>query len=448
MSFTKLSPWKLSGWLSLLISSLLLLFSAPIQAAGAVAYRAEVFKISPKRTLVIVDLERGIKVMTGAKVSLSSADGTIDASVRKVSKDGRAILKLKRPLPAALAVGDDVRISGIDTGNETDAISVVGGRTNWKESTMLGLRQNSGMAAEASLEGDFLGGTAKSTGGRSQENAEFAVTERNYGIDLEASYLTSIIGGGFKFLYLSHSTTAKSEIKTAATATTDSDATSDTLSGYDAVPYIAYASGSGLFKAGIGYQISNKQSERIVTIAGVDGEHSPIKISENGPTLEFVLGLSAVKLGLNILPRASGKLVEEGQQDVDRTASKLGAFVVTNVGSIPTRVGFQTEKKVDSYTNNDAVTSVTGFDFQSDIARTSLTFVPRLGYDMETATLGERSGKGSRLSIGSKVVFNSKWSPFVGVDFKYNMRKEDGSATRPANDSKMMGVGMSTGLAL
>jgi len=404
---------------------------------------AVVTRISPKRTVIIVDFSRGSSIAVGAKVNVKVSGNEIRGTVKKINPKGRAIIRLSKALSESVELGS-IQLSVVDRGPEDKQVQIVGTGVGsfWTGASYLEGYEAQGVSGNVGANLEFSSGSTKVSGGPAGEKANFGVGDRAYGVNGGARYLRGSFGGGLNVGYKSSSSESKSSIETSATQTKDSDSIIENSSGFEMLPHGVFVNQNRGFSVGLGWHYSSGKSERKVKIDDVESPNSPVTITENSLVLEGKVPLAAMKLGLIIEVAGQGKIKEKDLADVKRSRSGLRLNLWTGVGGMDQRVGFGYEVVKDKYSSSELARSLTTLDWESMINLYSMNLVPRIAYERTGVSFGSQEGSENALLIGSKITFGQ---PFVGASFVYRNRDQASSSRSPSYKTSLMGLALAGG---
>ncbi len=422
-------------------------YAADTSQAKAAEYGATIRRVSPKRTVLFLELDDGVTLRSGARIAMKIGDKTINGAFRKVSSKGSAIIRTAAPIPETTA--NALTFTILEQGSEGEDVKVssTSGATLWQSDLMLDDLNREGLNGLGQLSLGMTNGTLKSSGGSAKESATFELSEREMGLNARVGYLQGAFGGGLQVDYLNGTSQAKADITTSSSGTKDSDSISEKTKSFSMLPYVAFKSSGGLGVA-LGYNIENKENDRSVKIAGVEGEHSPVVTKENGPRLEVSGSTDAVKASVYVQMVLGGKITEKSKKDVDHKKSAFGAAVVTKVAGLPSRIVLDYASSADKYSSGSLTTKVTNFDWQSELGMSALKLLPRFAYEMQRVSFGCRSGKMGLLTLGARTILGDRNAPYAGLEFNFKSSEETGGSTSPTYKTSAMGIGVQAGMAL
>jgi hypothetical protein len=404
---------------------------------------AVVTRISPKRTVIIVDFSRGASIAVGAKVNVKAAGDEIRGTVKKINPKGRAIIRLTKALSESVELGS-IELAVVDRGPEDKQVQIVGSGVTgfWTGAGYLEGYDAQGVSGKVDANLEFASGSTKVSGGPAAEKVNFGVGNTAYGVTGGARYLRGSFGGGLNVGYKSSASESKSSIETAATQTKDSDSIIENSSGFEMLPHGVFVNQDRGFSVGLGWRYSSGKTERKVKIDDVESPNSPVNITENSLVLEGKVPLAAMKLGLIVELAGQGKIKEKDLADVKRNRSGLRLNLWAAVGGMDQRVGFGYEVVKDKYSSSELARSLTTLDWESMINLYSMNLVPRIAYERTGVSFGSQEGTENALLVGSKITFGQ---PFVGASFVYRDRDQASSSRSPSYKTSLMGLALAGG---
>jgi hypothetical protein len=415
--------------------------NAAAESGTSASYKAELLRISPKRTVLTVDFRGGASVAPGATVKVTFSNGAIQGKVRKIVPSGRSILRLKSALPTGVEIGS-VDIEVMDAGPESERVNVAAASSagSWRDESILTGSSGSGFSGSAEFALAPLSGKTNVSGGSANEKLDFGESSLETGLDARAEYAAGAFGGGVNLNYLISSANSKSSVNTTSTASKDSDSIEEKLSGYRLVPSASFKTAA--FAAALGLDLRRFTNERSVKIAGVEAPSEPVKSSESGILLEFAAPMAGMKFGFTTLLAGKGTLKETGQEDVERRRMGFGINWEYGLAGLTHRLGFDLDKFTDKYSSADLVNTSMGLDWQTQVVMWSLNLVPRVAYDWSKIDFGARKGRESELAFGSRILFGA---PYASFEIKYKSREQSAYATSPEYKTSLFGAGLAAG---
>lgn len=425
-------------------------FAALAESAPGAALNASVRRISPKRTVVLLDLKEGGGLRQDAVVSFRAgedAEGT--GVVKKLTRGGRILVRLAKPLPANVEDGASVAVTVVQngTGGEVMASGSMGSaKSLMSESSISGLHTTDGTSAKAEVSVGSTMGALKISGGSANESVEMKHTAREYTFDSQAGYSTGSIGGGLVLKYQSAAASSKADISTTSTGSKDEDKIGSTSSGYAATPFLL--GGTNSVTAALGFQVSRQVTERVVTIAGSEAPHDPVRMTENGVLLDVSRADASYVAGVSVSPGLAGKIKEDGQADVDHKAQTGSVYYAVKGGSMPYRVDLTLRSSSDGYTTGDLKSGAYGILLQTETTWDTWRLAPAVGMSMGSSSLGDQSGSFWKLRAGSRIELPGTMPSFAGIDFDYGMETEKAAGTKPEYKTSTFAFGLSGGIRI
>lgn len=434
-----------------LVPQLLLPVSVALVTLPALAegqLNSEVRRISPKRTVVLLDMLDGGGLRQGAKVQIwFEGDKMIDGVVRKLSRKGRVIVRLASAAPDSVVESGPALVTIVENGTEGEGLTMSRGqRKLWRESNLGGLHAKDGLAAIAGVSAETMRGALKVTGGPANEDVDFGYGANRFDFDGQAGYRAGAFGGGAALNFNSGSSSAEADIKTAATDTTDKDKINVSTIGFAATPYALYQAGS--LSMSLGFQVGSSSTDRTVEIASVEGPGEPVTTTESGARVELGYNGSGFGAGLSVAPALSGKVKEDNQEDVDHEARQFAGFYAASWGDSPYRLDVSWASLKDGYLAGDLTGSTMGVTLQGLMSWGGYQMAPIAGYSMTSRELGELKGSAWDFRLGSRVGFGGSYAPYAGLELKYRSELEEASGTRPKYDTTAFGVTISGGTSI
>lgn len=387
----------------------------------------EVLRITSGRTSFMVDLTGDLALENGAEVSLTVDGKQRTGTVKKVTENGNALIRLNKGLPKSVNVGDDVTMTvdkgAVVSGDEKEgSVKLTKGgfkKAYWDEVSFIAAHRRSGVRAD--VEVSYLGaqGADKAKGGSANEDTELGVDDKTMTFGGAAGFVgRDGIGGGLLLDYVKTDRTASADVTTASIGATGKDENVRTVAVVDLTPYFAYLSraktGDFGYGVGVGVPIRTTTAERKVTINSVEAESDPAKTSEMGPSFEFLAGNNSWAALLGITP-LSGKITQSGAKDVDHKSTEIALNFEKYGKTLSARAGItflSTEDKYDGATLKD---SGQRFSARLDIGMGSFNVVPFLDYTSTKRKIESLDGTFTEMDLGARFAMSGVYAPFVSL---------------------------------
>lgn len=399
----------------------------------------EILKISKKRTVILLDLAGDADVSEGSKIQWTAGGKIRTGIVRSVAKNGKAMIKLNKGLPAAVAKGDTVSLvvlSGDTPSAASNApVRLAKGYRNkayWDDVSYLASHRRSGTRTD--VEVGYLGkqGARESSGGAESSDIEYKYQEKTTAVNGGAGYVgRGGIGGGFLFDYISASRETSASVDTESTASVDSLSDKFDRKVTNIAPYLALLSraktGDFGFGAGLGFLMRNTTSDYVMEDGADTIDPKATKVTQTGVTLEFLMGSNSWAFITQINPGIKGKEKQDGFDDVERTSSEFGFHFETYGDQLKSRIGviyYVDKGESDIISQKDSGYKISG-RLDSDLRTFHL--VPFLDYASIKRKVDQAEGTQTVTDIGTRVAWSGVYAPFVSLGLSILNEKQSGN---------------------
>jgi hypothetical protein len=435
MKGTTLNPIQILKWWK---AGVAIALSTLCAHAFAADFAGEVTRVSKRRTVVTIELRGDTALEAGDKLVVETKDGAAAGTIRKITENGKAIVRLRQPLAESVGVGTDVKLKS-EGGSEPSAPVVTAGKKvklsrggfkklYWDEVSYLAAHRRAGTRVDLEVGYLSAAGNSSRKGGSIEEDADFETTDKRLQFSTTAGYIPrGGFGGGLQLAYDDSDREATAEITTEATASVDQDKEETSKQTTELRPYVAYldrpTTGDLGYGVGLSVPIRMTKQERKITIAGEVGDSSPSETNETGISIDALVGSNTWAVIFGISPGVAGKVKSEGQEDVDREFVQYSAHYecYQPIGNL--RVGLTYSNGTDKYPSGDLKEKLVKIATALDFRVASVNVIPLVEYTSIDRTLGDRTGDGSETELGARVALSGKYAPFVSLNL--NLRSED-----------------------
>jgi hypothetical protein len=401
----------------------------------------EILKISKKRTVVLIDLAGDEELSEGDAFSMDVRGKARTGTVESILNNGKAMIKLNKGLPKAVAVGASVKLALTGEKPATakkKQVRLTKGFYNkayWDDVSYLASHRRSGTRTDLEVGTLSKQGARDSSGGTQQDDTEFAYSEKSTSANGSAGWVgRGGIGGGVSFDYLAADREISANIDTASSGTTDKVADKLERKVTNFTPYFAFLSrvktGDIGFGAGLGYLVRSMTADYKMQ-DGVDiSDPKEAKVTQAGPTLEGLIGANTWSTILQINPGIKGKEKQTGFDDVERTSSEFGLHYEYYGQRLKKRIGlvyYSDKGESDQISQKD-----TGYKFSMrfDLDFRKFHLVPFLDVTNLRRKLDapDASAEGTQRTtdIGTRVAWSGVLAPFVSMGVSILNEKQSG----------------------